>query len=551
MKSKLRFPGVGCVVALLGVPGCSLVVDTSIPSSCVTGEACGEGGVCRADGTCDLAPEASCVTNTECRQDQRGDYCVNGSCIADPISEDCPQIYPPNALDIDGYKLLFGFIGALDFEAGPADTSYGRPPLEGVQFALEEFGSGGAGIPGVGTQPQRNLSVLACRENGADGDADRPARVARHLVEVAHVPAIIGASTSGNTIRVWEQYVRTESAAVLVSPSATSPAITEQSRRDPTRDPENRLWRTAPSDEVQAALLRLLALDVRGAIGVSDARIAVYFKGDPAGTGLRDALQEAGLNSDFTDRIEYIRYPERIADWEEDYATRVLDDPLPNIVIALGTEEFVQEMLPTIEERWPAATPRPWYVLPEGGRHSSLAQLDADHRERALASRVVGTAPGARKSSYYVDFATYFRSQFNHLPGNLAEFGYDAAYALVYAVARTNWTFPTGLQLAVALNELACKSDEKLNLVPGTNEFSAKFQDAAQGDCIDLEGASGPLDFDAHGEALSDIATWCLRQQGERTTFEPPLDHYYDAVNAERRGTSLNLADPSWCPPPP
>ncbi|HTV17827.1 MAG TPA: hypothetical protein VMG12_04130, partial [Polyangiaceae bacterium] len=205
MKATFVSPILGCIAALLGGLSCSLVVDTSIPSSCVTGEACGSGGVCRADGTCNLAPEASCETNTECRGAQVGDYCVNGSCIANPIDDDCPEVYPPNALEIDGNKLLFGFIGALDFQAGGADTSYGRPPLEGLQFALEEIGTGGVGIPGVGAEQGRNLSVLACRENGADGDVDRPARVARHLVEDAHVPAIIGASTSGNTVRVWER----------------------------------------------------------------------------------------------------------------------------------------------------------------------------------------------------------------------------------------------------------------------------------------------------------------------------------------------------------
>ncbi|HTV18880.1 MAG TPA: hypothetical protein VMG12_09420, partial [Polyangiaceae bacterium] len=350
------------------------------------------------------------------------------------------------------------------------------------------------------------------------------------------------------------RYVRTDSTAVLVSPSATSPAITELSRRDPTRDPENRLWRTAPSDELQATLLRLLALDVRDAIRKPSARIAVYFKGDPAGTGLRDALDNAGLNEDFADRIEYILYPESTAAWTEDFADRVLDDPMPDIIVALGTEEFVQNILPGIEERWPKdeagvpMVPLPWYVLPEGGRHISL--LDAAVRDPGLAKRVVGTAPGARKSKYYMDFSTYFRSQFNHLPGNLAEFGYDAAYALVYAVARTNWTFPSGLQLAVALNELACNDDDAVIIAPGTREFGIKFQEAARVPCINLEGASGPLDFDQNGEAVSDIATWCIRQQGTRTSFEPPLDDYYEAATSERHAP-LNLADANWCPPAP
>jgi len=548
MKPK-RVPSVlGGLVALLGSPACSLVVDTSVPDSCVVaGDPCGSAGICRADRTCDVAPEPSCTTNTECREEQRGDYCVNGACIPDPITDECQEIYPANALQTEGNKLMLGFIGAIDFALGAEDTSYGRPPLEGVQTALGEIASG-VGIPGVGSEARRNLSILTCREDGSDSDPGRPARVARHLVEVAHVPAIIGGSTSGNTLRIWEEYLRTESTAVLVSPSATSPAITGYSAR--AEDAENRLWRTAPSDELQATLLHSLALDVREAIGLPSARIVSFFKADAAGQGLNRALEDDGLGDDFAGNYEPIQYPESPSvGWQTRFADLIFDDdaPLPNILIALGTEEFVRDLMPEIEDRWPEGTPRPWYVLPEGGRNDALTQLDAGHRDRGLSTRVIGTAPGARQSAYYEAFSGDFEAQFFHPPGNLAEFGYDAVYALVYAIARTDRTFPSGLQLAVALNELACSDSDALILSPSTRDFSTKFRDAAQGECVNLEGASGPLDFDENGEAVSDIATWCLRQQGARTSFEPPLQHYYSASEEKRSGPTLDLTNPNWC----
>lgn len=545
MKPKLVPSLLGGLAALLGSPACSLVVDTSVPDTCIAvGDPCGSGGVCRENLTCYAALEPSCATNAECGGDQ---YCVNGACMADPRTEECPEVYPANALQSEGNKLMLGFIGAVDFAAGAADTSYGRPPLEGVQYALAELAAG-AGIPGVGSGPRRNLSILACREDGSDGDTGRPARVARHLVEVAHVPAIIGGSTSGNTLRIWENYVRTASTSVLISPSATSPAITLSTAR--ASDPENRLWRTAPSDDLQAALLHSLALDVREAIAMPAARVAMFYKDDAAGRGLATALDQYGLDEDFAGRFEPILYPESPGDgWVEQYTGRLFDDdaPLPNIIIALGTEEFVRDLMPVIEDRWPETTPRPWYVLPEGGRNVALATLDMQHRERALTSRVVGTAPGARRSAYYGAFSDFFPGQFNHAPGNLAEFGYDAAYALVYAIARANRTFPSGLQLAVALSELACGDDDAVILSPGTSNFNDKFESAAQAECVNLEGASGPLDFDENGEAVSDIATWCLRHRGNLTSFEPPLEHYYSASEEKRLGPTLNLADPNWC----
>jgi branched-chain amino acid transport system substrate-binding protein len=556
----------GAGVALLSGFGCSLVVDSSLPAACGADSDCAPGGACVGQ-VCTFAPAPACNSNTECVA-AGSEYCVNGQCIANPVNADCSEVVPRNALSRDSNKLLLGFIGDIGSVAGGTDPdAYGTPPLEGVQLALEEIQING-GLPALaGGTLRRPLAMLVCKEV-AGADQDYPVRMARHLVEQARVPAIIGASFSGDTLDIWDGFISSESSALLMSPSATSPTIAERTKKMmPGNDLQDRFWRTAPSDAVQAELLRLLARDVRDVLiplGRPKPRVLQFIKGDAAGTGLRDALAD-GLKADFgPDYLEESNYDEiGDVDWDAQ-ANRALRAPYPDIILGLGTTEFVEQILPKIEAGWPqAGTPRPWYVLPEGDRTDSLRQYAAQHPEFALNARLVGTAPGARRSTNYGDFEAAFGAQFDgRSPGNLAEFGYDAAYLLVYAIAGAKKLYPSAIELGQALNALNCADPGAALITPGTTPLDRQFELVASGACVDFSGASGELDFDTNGEAVSDIATWCLRRctgtaktcslgpDGSGFALEPTLGQYYDAV-AEVRREPLNLNDLNWCPPVP
>jgi ABC-type branched-subunit amino acid transport system substrate-binding protein len=537
-------------VVLFSSFGCSVVVDPSLPSACGADSDCAPGGACvREVCTFGLAP--ACNSNTEC-QAAGSEFCVNGQCIANPVNDDCSEIWPQGALTRNTNKLLIGFIGAT----GPAGQgndpeAYGTPPLEGLRVALEEIQNSNIGLPGVDGGMRRTLAMLACKEV-AGTDQSYPVRMAEYLVKQARVSAIIGASFSGSTVDVWNDFVSTESAALLMSPSSTSPLIGELTRKTaPGTDPEDRLWRTAPSDVVQAKLLRFLARDVRNVLGKPNPTLLTFIKDDPAGNGLIREL-ETVLDSDFgpafTEASRYDRVlPEDSPEWAAQ-ANRALRAPYPDVIMALGTNEFVDQILPKIEAGWPQdGTPRPWYVLPEGDRTPTLLDLAAASAS-GLNERVVGTAPGARRSDYYAQFNDAFETQFfGRSPDNLAEFGYDAAYLLVYAIARTQQEYPSALQLGRALNELNCQDDGAESITPGTEQLDRQFERVSSGACVDFSGASGELDFNADGEAVSDIATWCLRRNSGGFAFEPTLPQYYDAV-AEMRREPLDLNAANWCP---
>jgi hypothetical protein len=233
----------------------------------------------------------------------------------------------------------------------------------------------------------------------------------------------------------------------------------------------------------------------------------------------------------------------------------------PDIVVALGTDEFVRELLPRIEEQWDnlgRGKPRPWYLLPEGDRTIQLLEYAAKHPE--LAERVIGTAPGARRyrgpdnrGAGYPGFAGRFRSKYQHDPGNLAEFAYDAVYLLAYAIANTQAAYPTGNQIAAALSLMSCKGagSRVISADPiAAGRAMSTAAAAGPNGCLDFDGVSGPLDFDVRtGEARSDMGLWCLRRESAEVLFEPLLGAYYstETYALDETAWTIDLSTPDWC----
>jgi branched-chain amino acid transport system substrate-binding protein len=286
------------------------------------------------------------------------------------------------------------------------------------------------------------------------------------------------------------------------------------------------------------------------------AKIAMPNKDDSAGGGLARAA--TSLNQDSPTPAPVVKpgladqYPDpdkHPVNWQEHIEN--ITNYSPHIILAMGTGEFVSDMMEGIEKNWKMPQYRPWYLLPEGDRVTELKVLLENNPGLSLNERILGTAPGARRSSLYDSFAASFQALFkNRDPGNLAEFGYDAGYLVAYAIAIANKASPSGRELATALQHVSCKDEGRTTVSVGPAMFSRYFGIAATGGCIDFEGASGPLDFNAAtGEALSDIATWCMRPNGDGTyDFEPPLTGYYSVEDSRMKDENPpDLTQRGWC----
>src|SRR6266511_737317 len=512
----------------LGATGCDLIVNTK-DTQCDTDADCAARGpqfagtMCTSKKVCGREP---CTTSHECVEILgEPSYCRSDLTCTRLFTEDCKAVVPAKALDEDEL-ILIGYMGPLVGE----NASYGLPTKEGAELAIDEIEHSVHGLLPVDGGSQRHLGMLVCDD---DHDGQSGQRPAHHLVDDVQVPAIIGPAYSRITVAVTTE-VTIPANVLVMSASATSPQIS-------TLDDHDLVWRTVPSDAVQAEALRWLLPNVEMEHGLTSdsANVAMVVKKDSYGEGIQQRATKVydqdggvGTTSPAIKPTKVVAYDAptsgRLTEQEANRVAGLVIGDAPDIIFDFGTTEFVTDVLPKIEMSGPNAI----YLVPEGGRVTELSDFVRTQKP-TMSRRVLGTAPGARRSAGYREFEERFQGTFSHPPGNLAEFAYDAVYLIAYAIAISHQPRPTGIELAKAMRNVTPPCVDNPNPNPpkvpaGFEDIARYFGIAANLGCIDFEGASGPLDFNANGEADSDIATWCVSASGDNPF--PQLDTYYDAA---------------------
>ena len=161
-------------------------------------------------------------------------------------------------------------VGVLMGFTGPVE-SLAPNIAAAAELAMQEATESGAFLGGRQVIPARGDSTCI--------DAAAATATAERLVTSDRVAAIVGANCSGATIAVANN-VAVPNGVAMISPSATSPAIT-------TLDDQGYLFRTAPSDARQGKVLAQVAK----ARGIES--IAVTYTNNDYGKGLADSFSNA------------------------------------------------------------------------------------------------------------------------------------------------------------------------------------------------------------------------------------------------------------------
>ena len=156
--------------------------------------------------------------------------------------------------------IIFGFTGPLE-SITPAMAA-------GAEMAIAEVNASGRFALGTVTSVR-----------GDDGCIDSALAVAtaERLVTSDHVNAIVGGDCSGVTGAILQNVAR-PNGVVMISPSATSPALS-------TAEDDGLFFRTAPSDARQGAVATSIMRDR----GVNS--IAITYTNNDYGAGLADAIR--------------------------------------------------------------------------------------------------------------------------------------------------------------------------------------------------------------------------------------------------------------------
>ncbi|MBK6693478.1 MAG: hypothetical protein IPG50_14910 [Myxococcales bacterium] len=507
-----RLGALALAVAVLGAAfaaaSCSLVVERDA-AQCASSRDCDAKGGAFQGAVCQSGVCRPCSSHRDCAGGALLRACVQpeGRCV-EVFSPEC-QTLTNGTEDVDPKEILKServvIVGALFKDDGARDVTEQR--LRSVRVALSDIEKAG-GIP-AGAAPARSLAALVCDA------ADEPLlRSAKHLAERLKVPAIIGPAGSGRVIKVATE-VTVRQGTLLIAPTATSALIT-------SLDDRGLVWRTAPTDLLQAVPLRVqipaLEASLRARFpSIAQVKLAVVAKDDAYGTALAGLLVPSGgqdaplLNGKpLNPAAPYFRsivYPAVEGPRDED--RKALSDFAPHIVILLGTTETVKAVVGPLEQAGATASWNPGilpeYVFTDGARGDDL--LSAIRTTPSLQKRVRGTVP-AYRGSVYDAFVSAYRGAFIDVPTAYGTAGaFDATYLVALSLAAEGPPNPTGELLAKGLGKLVAGERVEARLT----ELGKGFGALRAGQSINFVGASGELDFDlATGDVVTDIDVWCV-----------------------------------------
>ncbi len=458
------------VVTSLG-SSCSVVVDTD---ECTTASQCadkyGRGWACNSESLCER------------------------KAILDPLEEGpCDKSEGP--VDDPG-AFNVGVLLPLTGEEGGDGTAL----LDAIKLAQSNFND----LSGVAN---RRIGLIICDTQARDAVA---LEGADHLVNDAGVEAIIGPNFSSQTVDVASEYTIPND-VLLVSPSATAVPISDL-------DDKNLVWRTTPSDALQAHAMGLLVSDVletleAGASQDEAVKLAILARQDDVyAQGLRDSLVQYlpdGIINGGEHRLQTLNYQNTSAGQGSDYSGVVAEvttqQVLPDVVVILGFAEAWQIARQLDGELSEETT----YIFADAGRVAEGAAVPGSD---PLEGRVWGTAPGGASSSSYApwqSFKSAYQSAYQKNPADIQYVAnaYDALYAIGLAAAGNGFSGP---DLAAGMAELS--SGEVVNATQ--SDLSRGLTTRAKGGSIDLQGASGELDWNDNGDpTVGEVSFWCLRDR--------------------------------------
>lgn len=313
---------------------------------------------------------------------------------------------------------------------------------------------------------------------------------ARYLAEELALPAIFGPSATDDVRQVFEA-VR-GAGTLVISPSATSDSLSELDPPEPTDAAPGRLWRTAVRDELQA---RVIAADMEER-GVTS--VAVIHTTDDYGMGILGTFMEV-----FGGTVRPI--PLATASGIGAATNSAGSGSEPEVLFVASTTPLCVELI--------KAT-----ALTAGFDDKALfltdsaANVDFVNGTRDAASarwpQIRGTRPRTPSADVYEIFSTDFELAYGADP---AAFSYtaqshDAAWLLLYGVAWAHHqeSAISGTTIARGLRRISMGAAHDV----GPGSFQAIVAAFARGEGVDIEGASGSLNYDpATEEIASDPAT--------------------------------------------
>lgn len=359
-------------------------------------------------------------------------------------------------------------IGFLADFSGPLGE-FGPEIQKGVELAIEHINAAG----GVNGQP---VTFVVGDDKT---DATAATEEARRLIEVEGVAAIVGPLASGITIAVSES-ISGPAGVILISPSATSPAVTTANDSDFT-------FRSTTSDAAQGVVLA----DLAKADGIE--KVGILYLDDAYGQGLADAFEAAFGSAG----VKKAAFQDGAASYLAELQAAAADGA--EVLVAIGYPTQAQIFIREALENDLFSQ----FLFVDGTKSEDLiAAVGADALEG-----MKGTAPvGGPENEATQAWDAAFQAKYGALPTRpFVREAYDAVIAIALAAQKAGSV--DGAAVRDALRDVAGPAGAAF--IPGAEGVKAAFEALAAGTDIDFQGAATSLDWDENGDVTTGyIGIW-------------------------------------------
>ena len=356
--------------------------------------------------------------------------------------------------------------------------SYGGPMSDAIKLAAKEINDNG-GLLG------RKLVLLI-----EDDQTNNVAAVdaANKLVKVDRVPAIVGATGSGQSMSVID--ITTGSGVLQISSSNTGTDFTNY-------DDGDLYFRTAPSDALQGSAMAKLAQE-RGYKTTSTIVI-----NNPYGVGFEDVFVKA-FEAEGGKVLEKVRYDPSQTVFDSE-VQRVAEGK-PEFIMMVSYPETGSLILRTAYEKG-ALKSIPW-LLSEGLKADNLVGLVGNDTEgNYIAAGLQGLAPDQDAGGKaYEAFKSLYQAEYGKEPAIYCTNSYDALAVVALAIEQAKNA--TGRDIADNIRSVANP--------PGTevSDLGEALSLIREGKDINYQGTSGDITFDENGDVSGSFTLWTIADNG-------------------------------------
>jgi branched-chain amino acid transport system substrate-binding protein len=371
-------------------------------------------------------------------------------------------------------------IGTL-FDHTGALKDWGPRHQNAVELAAKQMAAAGLDIHFIHRDSQTNAQ-------SAEAAAEK-------LIVQDKVAAIVGSSSSGVIVPVAEA-VTIPRNALLISPGATSPFITDL----PQDREADMLFRTCPSDKLQGVVLGKLAASLYKTA-------SVIYVNNPYGQGLarqfqRSFVRRGGFVYTMIPHGEEVAstYIEPLRNaFGRMFSTKPFRSGRSDVLCVISYPEQAKVIVKEAIEVYHCKH----FLFTDGTKSEALAaSVGADRLEGMF-----GTAPGVAVGEAFLKFDADYTAEFGDFPKSpFIANAYDAAALIglaAYAV-RVKGGPLTSLNIR---DQLRAVADPPGTFI-GPDQFELAFKLLQAGKDINYEGASGEVDFDRHGDVTAPIEVW-------------------------------------------